>query len=139
MCFSRTINRSIRNCPQQYERCWLSEGYKHYWFWIGSNHSSSTRNLPVGGFSRNNPEAFNQTEGTRAAKIPTTCPLSFLRQGQSGRVILIDTENAARLEQRQIFGLIPGAKVVLEQRSPELVLRVDHTSLTIERMTVGKS
>lgn len=70
---------------------------------------------------------------TDSPPITMTCPLSQLHQGQAGKVITIDTTNATRLERLHIFGLIPGAKVILEQSSPEFILRVDYTTLTIER------
>jgi Fe2+ transport system protein FeoA len=56
-------------------------------------------------------------------------PLSTLRAGESGTVVSVD----ARQEQLSVFGLIPGARVTLEQRQPAYVLRVGFTELSVER------
>jgi Fe2+ transport system protein FeoA len=62
------------------------------------------------------------------------CALSLLQPGQTGKVVKINAANAARLERLQLFGLTPGAHVTVEQRSPEFILRVDYTTLTVEAM-----
>lgn len=70
---------------------------------------------------------------TNVTPDTTQCSLNLLQPGQSATIVKINTENETRLERLQLFGLIPGAQVLVEQRNPEFVLRVDYTSLTVER------
>jgi DtxR family Mn-dependent transcriptional regulator len=65
---------------------------------------------------------------------PPIRPLSALRAGQSGKVSAIKCASASRLERLNVFGLVPGAEVTLEQRHPAFVLRVGFTELSIERV-----
>jgi Fe2+ transport system protein FeoA len=65
---------------------------------------------------------------------PPIRPLSTLRAGQSGKVTAIECANASRLERLNVFGLVPGVEVTLEQRHPAFVLRVGFTELSIERV-----
>ncbi len=70
--------------------------------------------------------------------IGTICPLSALRAGDRATVISIDSQNAARVERLNIFGLTPGAMVTLEQRYPEMVLRIGFTDLSVEQAVANE-
>jgi len=58
--------------------------------------------------------------------------LCDLAPGQSGEVVTIATQQAARLDRLSALGVVPGSIVTLEQRTPEFVLRVGETELTID-------
>jgi Fe2+ transport system protein FeoA len=60
------------------------------------------------------------------------CSLSQLRPSETGTILSIQTASSSRLEKLSILGLVPGAQVTLEQRQPEIVLRVGYTELSIE-------
>jgi Fe2+ transport system protein FeoA len=67
------------------------------------------------------------------AKIAGVYPLSALSAGQSAKVVRLTSEDHARQERLNVFGLMPGATVTLQQRQPAFVLRVGFTELSIER------
>ncbi|HRL10786.1 MAG TPA: FeoA domain-containing protein [Aggregatilineales bacterium] len=59
-------------------------------------------------------------------------PLSALLPGQSARIVKVSAATAHRQERLSVFGVIPGAKITLQQRKPAYVLRVGFTELSIE-------
>lgn len=71
------------------------------------------------------------------ADLPETAarPLDMLRPGQTAQVLSIECEqeSAARMERLSILGLTPGAQITLEQRQPELIVRVGYTELALEQ------
>lgn len=71
----------------------------------------------------------SRARGKRAAR----CPLSQLSEGEAGRLVSIGSSKPNRVERLQIFGLIPGVRVILKQRYPEIILQVGHTELAVER------
>lgn len=71
--------------------------------------------------------------GAKRSARPACCPLNQLNVGEAGKLISIESVKSNRVERLQIFGLIPGSRLVLKQRYPEFILEVGHTELTIER------
>jgi DtxR family transcriptional regulator, Mn-dependent transcriptional regulator len=63
---------------------------------------------------------------------PLVQPLSTLPVGASGRIVLIAARDRERLVRLSGLGVVPGAVVYLEQRSPAAVLRVGETTLATE-------
>ncbi len=55
-----------------------------------------------------------------------------LRARQEAEVTALATENAGRLERLSALGLVPGARVVLRQRQPAVVILVGETELALD-------
>jgi Fe2+ transport system protein FeoA len=62
--------------------------------------------------------------------------LSALQRGQSARVIAIHASDPALVDRLHLYGLVSGAQITLEQRSPTFVLQIGFTELSIERAVV---
>jgi Fe2+ transport system protein FeoA len=60
-------------------------------------------------------------------------PLSGLPAGANACVVHLVPNDVARLVRLASFGLVPGASVHVQQKSPALVLRIVHTTLAIDR------
>jgi DtxR family Mn-dependent transcriptional regulator len=63
---------------------------------------------------------------------PLVQPLPRLAPGESGRIVHIVPREARRLIRLSNLGVVPGAVVRLQQKSPAVVLRVGETSLAVE-------
>jgi DtxR family Mn-dependent transcriptional regulator len=63
---------------------------------------------------------------------PLLLPLSQLKPGQQGKVVLMAPRHRERLEQLSDLGVTPGAVVVLKQKKPSVVIEVDRTLLALE-------
>lgn len=68
---------------------------------------------------------------------PLVQPLSGLAPGQSGRIVHIVPREPGLLVRLSALGLVPGATVALQQRSPAAVLRIGETTLAIEAALAG--
>ena len=55
-----------------------------------------------------------------------------MHTGETARVAYVNTKNYSRLHKLSSFGITPGVKVKLHQRSPAFVLQCDETQLAIE-------
>ncbi|MEE9264792.1 MAG: iron dependent repressor, metal binding and dimerization domain protein [Vicinamibacteria bacterium] len=55
-----------------------------------------------------------------------------MHTGETARVAYVNTKNYSRLHKLSSFGITPGVKVKLHQRSPAFVLECDETQLAIE-------
>ena len=58
--------------------------------------------------------------------------LSDLAPGQSGQVMTIATQQAARLDRLSALGVVPGSQVTVRQRTPAFILRVGETELCVD-------
>ena len=58
--------------------------------------------------------------------------LSDLEPGQSGQVVTIATQQAARLDRLSALGVVPGSRVTLRQRTPAFILCVGETELCVD-------
>ncbi len=63
---------------------------------------------------------------------PLLLPLSQLKPGQQGKVVLLAPRHRDRLEQLSDLGVTPGAVVAVKQKKPSLVIEVDRTLLALE-------
>jgi Fe2+ transport system protein FeoA len=73
---------------------------------------------------------FDRRSNVEVGETPL-CQLSALHPGQVGRVVTL--QSSTRQEQLNVFGLIPGAQVTLQQKHPAYVIRVGFTELAIDR------
>jgi len=59
-------------------------------------------------------------------------PLHRLKPGQRAQVVELRSERPGRLDRLGALGLMPGAWVVVQQRTPALVLRVGETEVSLD-------
>lgn len=69
---------------------------------------------------------------------PLVQPLDQLPVGEEARVVYIAPREPARLIRLSNLGVVPGATVRLQQRSPAAVLRVGETTLAVEADVAGE-
>jgi len=62
----------------------------------------------------------------------TTMPLERLRGGERGVVQRLSCPDAGRRNTLTVFGLVPGAEVLLVQRHPSYVVRVGETEVGLD-------
>ncbi len=60
-------------------------------------------------------------------------PLHRLKAGVRAQVVELRSESAARLDRLGALGLMPGTWVVVQQRTPALVVRVGETEVSVDR------
>lgn len=69
---------------------------------------------------------------------PLVQPLDRLPVGQQGRIVYIAPREPARLVKLSNLGVVPGATVLLQQRSPAAVIRVGETTLAVDPEVAGE-
>jgi DtxR family Mn-dependent transcriptional regulator len=69
---------------------------------------------------------------------PLVQPLDRLPVGQEARIVYIAPREPARLVRLSTFGIVPGATLRLQQRSPAAVLRIGETTLAVEPELAGE-
>ena len=69
---------------------------------------------------------------------PLVQPLQGLAPGEWGRIVHIVPREPRRLTRLSSLGVVPGATVRLQQKSPAVILRVGETTLAIEREFAGE-
>jgi DtxR family Mn-dependent transcriptional regulator len=69
---------------------------------------------------------------------PLVQPLDRLPVGQEARVVYIAPREPARLVRLSNLGVVPGAILHLQQRSPAAVLRIGETTLAVEPEVAGE-
>ena len=63
---------------------------------------------------------------------PPPTRLADLRPGCQARVVAIDGAAAAWCERLRAYGLVPGCRLLLVQRTPVTVVQVEHLDLAFE-------
>jgi DtxR family Mn-dependent transcriptional regulator len=63
---------------------------------------------------------------------PLVQPLDRLAAGGKGRIVYITPSEPQQLARLSSLGIVPGATVVLQQKSPAVVLRVQETTLAVD-------
>lgn len=63
---------------------------------------------------------------------PLVQPLDRLRVGERGRIVYIAPRESESLVRLSTLGLVPGATVHLQQKSPAAVLRIGETTLAVD-------
>ena len=69
---------------------------------------------------------------------PLVQPLDRLPVGDSGRIVYVVPKDSDRLLRLSGLGVVPGATVQLQQKSPAAVLRVGETTLAIDPDIAGE-
>jgi DtxR family Mn-dependent transcriptional regulator len=69
---------------------------------------------------------------------PLVQPLDRIPVGEQARVVYIAPREPARLVQLSSLGVVPGATVVFQQRSPAAVIRIGETTLAVEPEVAGE-
>jgi DtxR family Mn-dependent transcriptional regulator len=69
---------------------------------------------------------------------PLVQPLDRLGVGERGRIVYIVPREPERLVRFSNLGIVPGATVGLQQRSPAAVLRVGETTLAVDPAIAGE-
>ncbi len=59
-------------------------------------------------------------------------PVTSLKSGDRATVLCMGGQNPSRHNTLAVFGLVPGAEVVLLQKQPSCVLRVGETELALD-------
>lgn len=62
-----------------------------------------------------------------------TTRLSRLQAGEKAVVVRIATRNPDRLRRLAVLGMMPGARIRLQQRRPAFVVHVGFTEVSVER------
>ncbi len=69
----------------------------------------------------------------RPAAVPRDAlPLPELGEGESSELVCLDCTHASRRNALAVFGLVPGCRVVLQQKRPAVVVRVGETELALD-------
>ncbi len=64
-----------------------------------------------------------------------TIALSSCKVGKIGIVAYLNTDNEARMRKLMAMGVIPGIKIVLEQRFPSYIIKVGRSRTAIDSQT----
>jgi DtxR family Mn-dependent transcriptional regulator len=59
--------------------------------------------------------------------------LSELEPGLLATIVDVDGADPGRLHRLSVLGVVPGREITVEQRRPAFVMRIDHTTLSVER------
>lgn len=59
-------------------------------------------------------------------------PLPELNEGEAGELVCLNCEHPSRRNSLAVYGLVPGSRVVLQQKRPAFVVRVGETELAFE-------
>lgn len=59
-------------------------------------------------------------------------PLQQLNRGEEAKIAYINTQTHPRLHKLMSFGIVPGTKIKLLQKSPSFVIQVDETQVALE-------
>lgn len=69
---------------------------------------------------------------------PLVQPLARLPVGQTGQIVYIAPRQSARLLKLSSLGVLPGATVQLQQKTPATVLRIGETTLALDPEIAGE-
>lgn len=69
---------------------------------------------------------------------PLVQPLSRVPLGEAARIVFIAPRHKERLARLANLGLVPGAVICLDQRSPAAVLRIGETTLAVDPDMAGE-
>ncbi len=58
--------------------------------------------------------------------------LPELHEGESSELVCLSCEHASRRSALAVYGLVPGSRVVLQQKRPSYVIRIGETELALE-------
>jgi len=84
------------------------------------------------------PKAFGWVRrlfGSRAPALPGnggTIGLPDLAEGETAELVRIAADNPKRRNALAVYGVVPGCRIVLQQKRPAYVIRVGETELALE-------
>ncbi|HUK81536.1 MAG TPA: FeoA family protein [Verrucomicrobiae bacterium] len=73
---------------------------------------------------------FHRTKPARARGDSVALP--ELDEGEQGELVCLNCAHASRRNALAVYGLVPGSRVVLQQKRPTFVVRVGETELALE-------
>jgi DtxR family Mn-dependent transcriptional regulator len=59
-------------------------------------------------------------------------PLSKLKPGEAGKIVYVLTHNHPQLHKLMSFGVLPGARVLMHQLAPSVIIQVEETQVALE-------
>lgn len=59
-------------------------------------------------------------------------PLSKLKPGEAGKIVYVLTHNHPQLHKIMSFGILPGARIVVHQVAPSVIIQVEETQVALE-------
>ena len=59
-------------------------------------------------------------------------PLTRLNIGEAGKIVYVLTKNHPQLHRLMSFGIVPGARILLHQKSPSVIIQVEETQVVLE-------
>ena len=59
-------------------------------------------------------------------------PLPDLAEGETSELVCLNCTHASRRNALAVFGLVPGSRLVLQQKRPAFVVRIGETELALE-------
>lgn len=59
-------------------------------------------------------------------------PLSELKEGESRELVCLNCTQTSRRNALAVFGLVPGSRVILQQKRPSFVVRIGETELALD-------
>jgi Fe2+ transport system protein FeoA len=59
-------------------------------------------------------------------------PLTELNEGESSELVCLSCAHSSRRNALAVYGLVPGSRIVLQQKRPAFVVRVGETELALE-------
>jgi DtxR family Mn-dependent transcriptional regulator len=59
-------------------------------------------------------------------------PLSKLKPGQAGKIVYLLTREHPQLHKLMSFGVLPGARILMHQTSPSVIIQVEETQVALE-------
>lgn len=64
--------------------------------------------------------------------------LNELEEGEQSELVCLNCAHASRRSALAVYGLVPGSRLVLQQKSPSFVIRVGETELALEAAIAGE-
>ena len=83
-------------------------------------------------------ERRREAQAKPRAIEPLVQPLDRMAIGQPARIVHIAPRRPDRLVRLSNLGIVPGATVYLDQKSPAAVIRIGETTLAVEREVAGE-
>jgi DtxR family Mn-dependent transcriptional regulator len=59
-------------------------------------------------------------------------PLTKLSVSESGKIVYVLTRNHPQLHRLMSFGIVPGARILLHQKSPSVIIQIEETQVALE-------
>jgi DtxR family Mn-dependent transcriptional regulator len=69
---------------------------------------------------------------------PLVQPLDRLAAGSRGRIVYIAPRESGELARLSSLGIVPGATIFLQQKSPAVVMRIHETTLAVDPAIAGE-